>query len=140
MVGPSRPLRGIRGSALFFILLAVSALLAALLILSALQPTLTSRPASGAPGAINQPLQAGRQTRPQPNYLDHPDKGQAYLHKLLVRSAGDFDRLNAGDKAFVGAVMGGHARRYFSLMYRGMTSKANPGVASSKHGRSNNTN
>ena len=81
------------------------------------------------------------QSRPQPNYLKHAGEGQAYMHKLLVQSGGDLNRLNADDRSFVESVLGGHAHRYFPIMYRGMTSKTKPGAAtSSNHGHSSDTN
>jgi hypothetical protein len=129
MVGPLRHLHGINGRTLFCILLVGSLILVMIILLPGSKPTLTSKSVPSL------------QPRPQPNYLEHPQEGQAYMHTLLVQSGGDFDRLNAGNQAFVDGVLGGHARRYFPLMYREMTSKARGGAAaSSTHERSSDTN
>jgi len=127
MVGPLGQWHGINKRTLFPVLLVVFFLFMAILISSGLKSTL--KPALAVPGPVNQPLQASLQSRPQPNYLKHAGEGQAYMHKLLVQSGGNFDRLNVGDQTFVEAVLGGHARRYFPMMYRGMTSKSKPGAA-----------
>jgi len=141
MVGPLRHLQGSNGRTLFCILFVVSLLFVASSLLPGLRPTLTPHSAPTVPESVNQSLQAHRQPRAQPNYLEHAEEGQAYMHKLLVQSGGNFDRLNADDQSFVEAVLGGHAHRYFPMMYRGMTSKTKPGTAaSSNHGRSSDTN
>lgn len=139
MVGPLGQWHGINKRTLFPVLLVAFFLFMAILISSGLKSTL--KPAPAVLGSVNQPLQASLQSRPQPNYLKHAGEGQAYMHKLLVQSGGDLNRLNTDDRSFVESVLGGHAHRYFPIMYQGMTSKTKPGAAtSSNHGHSSDTN
>ena len=138
MVGPLRHLQSVKGRMMFWVILIIFMVLAVGLMSRGLKSTISPESATEVPASVNQPLQANVQSRPQPNYLEHAADGQAYLHKLLIQSGGNLDRLKANDRTFVESVMGGHADRFFPMMYRGMTSKVRTGtIPHSKHKRSN---